>query len=114
MVVCDDVAAAAGIATALAKAYVDDELLPAVRIGMAYGPVLRVQGDYFGPTVNLASRLVGLAEPGGVVISEETYRVLNAESTVAATKLAPRRLKGIGWTATYALGRPDELPNVTR
>ena len=63
MVVCDDISAAAGIATALAKAYLDDELLPAVRIGMAYGPVLRVQGDYFGPTVNLASRLVGIADP---------------------------------------------------
>ena len=103
MVVCDDISAAAGIATALAKAYLDDELLPAVRIGMAYGPVLRVQGDYFGPTVNLASRLVGMADPGSVVISEETHRALSAESDLAATKLAPRRLKGIGWTATYAL-----------
>jgi adenylate cyclase len=103
MVVCDDISAAAGIATALAQAYLDDELLPAVRIGMAYGPVLRVQGDYFGPTVNLASRLVGMADPGSVVISEETHRALSAESDLAATKLAPRRLKGIGWTATYAL-----------
>lgn len=38
-----------------------------VRAGIAYGPVLAQDGDYFGSTVNLASRLVALAEPGQVL-----------------------------------------------
>ncbi len=38
-----------------------------VRAGIAFGPVLAQDGDYFGSTVNLASRLVALAEPGQVL-----------------------------------------------
>jgi adenylate cyclase len=107
MVVCDDISAAADIATRLSRAYTDDELLPAVRVGMAYGPVLSVQGDYFGPTVNLASRLVSMARPGSVVISEDTQRALGATSAHEATKLRTRRLKGLGWTALFVLTPPD-------
>jgi adenylate cyclase len=109
MLVCDDLFAAANIATSLARAYTDDELLPAVRVGMAYGPVLSVQGDYFGPTVNLASRLVGIAQPGSVVISEDTQRALGASSAYEATKLRTRRLKGIGLTPLFVL-KPPESP----
>ena len=38
-----------------------------VRAGVAYGRVLAQDGDYFGPPVNLASRLVAVAQPGEVV-----------------------------------------------
>jgi sigma-B regulation protein RsbU (phosphoserine phosphatase) len=103
MVVCEDVDAAIGVATALAKAYADDELLPDVRVGMAYGPVLRVQGDYFGPTVNLASRLVGIAGPGAVIISDDARRALGTESQFQPTELRPRRLKDIGWTVCWVV-----------
>ena len=34
------------------------------RGGMGFGDVAMVHGDYFGPVVNLAARLVGLADPG--------------------------------------------------
>ena len=103
MVVCEDIEAAIGVASALAKTYADDELLPDVRVGMAYGPVLAVQGDYFGPTVNLASRLVGIAGPGAVIISDEARRALGTESRFQPTELRPRRLKGIGWTVCWVV-----------
>jgi class 3 adenylate cyclase len=38
-----------------------------VRAGLAYGSVLAQDGDYFGTPVNLASRLVAIAEPGQVL-----------------------------------------------
>lgn len=38
-----------------------------VRVGIAFGTLLAQEGDYFGPMVNLASRLVALAEPGTVL-----------------------------------------------
>ena len=38
-----------------------------VRAGISYGLVLAQDGDYFGSTVNLASRLVALAEPSQVL-----------------------------------------------
>jgi adenylate cyclase len=43
------------------------EGLPPLRIGLAAGPVVTRDGDYFGPVVNLASRLTELAAPGEVL-----------------------------------------------
>lgn len=40
-----------------------------VRAGIAYGSVLVQDGDYFGTPVNLASRLVALAQPGQVLLA---------------------------------------------
>jgi glycerol-3-phosphate dehydrogenase (NAD(P)+) len=70
MFVAEDPVAAATIALALADAYADDELLADVRVGLATGPVLVQDGDYFGPVVNLAKRIVDVANPGSVVVSE--------------------------------------------
>jgi class 3 adenylate cyclase len=38
-----------------------------VRVGLGYGEVLAIGGDYFGNTVNLAARLVAAAEPGQIL-----------------------------------------------
>jgi len=43
-----------------------NDLLP-VRVGMAAGDVVVRDGDYFGAPVNLAARLLALAEPGEVL-----------------------------------------------
>ena len=40
-----------------------------VRVGLAFGDVVAMHGDYFGPTVNLAARLVAVAQPSTVVVS---------------------------------------------
>lgn len=42
--------------------------LPPVRVGLACGPVLRAYADYFGRTVNIASRLCDAAGPGEVLV----------------------------------------------
>ncbi len=47
-----------------------------VRAGLAYGSVLAQDGDYFGPAVNLASRLVAVAEPGQVLATRELVDLL--------------------------------------
>ena len=71
MFVCDDPLAAARIALGLAGRCAEDDLLPDVRVGVVWGPVLVQDGDFFGPVVNLASRMVTLAHPGAVLISDE-------------------------------------------
>jgi sigma-B regulation protein RsbU (phosphoserine phosphatase) len=96
------------VATALANSYADEELLPDARVGMAYGPVLAAQGDFFGPTVNLASRLVAVAPPGVVVVSDEARLALEAETQRRLTQFGPRRLKGIGWTTSW-VAEPSDL-----
>jgi adenylate cyclase len=43
----------------------------AARAGLAYGPVLRRAGDYFGLPVNLAQYLTKMARPGAVLATSE-------------------------------------------
>ncbi|GAB07415.1 adenylate cyclase [Gordonia amarae] len=60
---------AAVIGTSL-QALADDDILPAIRVGLARGHVLSRLGDVFGEPVNIASRLCGSAYPGTVLVDE--------------------------------------------
>ena len=42
--------------------------LPPLRVGVAFGPMLRAYADYFGRTVNIASRLSDTARAGEVLV----------------------------------------------
>ena len=64
MFVAEDTAQAATIALRLTERTGTDEVLPLARAGLACGTVLARDGDYYGPVVNLAHRLVELARPG--------------------------------------------------
>lgn len=66
----------------------DPSLTP--RGGMAHGPVLAKVGDYFGSTVNLASRLVDQAVPGEILVTDR----LAAESGLVLEPAGRRMLKG--------------------
>jgi adenylate cyclase len=44
------------------------------RIGISAGPVIVQEGDYFGRTVNLASRIADYARPNEVLVSEEARK----------------------------------------
>ncbi len=44
--------------------------LPAVRAGIASGPATLRSGDYYGNSVNLASRVTGIARPASVLCTE--------------------------------------------
>src|SRR5579862_1170162 len=70
MFAVEDAAFAADIAIALVEACARADDLPDVRIGLASGPTLAWEGDLYGPTVNLASRLVTLARAATVLVSE--------------------------------------------
>ena len=51
--------------------------LPKLRVGIAFGDVIVRRGDFYGPTVNLASRLVSAAEPGTVLADADLYQRLS-------------------------------------
>ena len=99
----DTPAIAAEIALALVDAYAGDAALPELRVGLALGPVLSFEGDLFGPTVNLASRLVNIARPGTVLISDELAVRLHDAPAFTLRSLRPLRLKGIGRAHVWVL-----------
>ncbi|MGH9302597.1 MAG: adenylate/guanylate cyclase domain-containing protein, partial [Acidimicrobiales bacterium] len=112
MYVADDVVQAARIAISLAEAYADDEVLSEVRVGLAYGSVLARDGDYYGPVVNLASRMVNITRPGRILISQEVFDALNevaeenGEVEFGFKSLRMRYLKDIGRVNMWSLTRP--------
>lgn len=103
MVVCDDPAAATAMACRLVQICAEDEDLPDLRVGLAHGPVLAIANDYFGTTVNLASRLTGIARPGTILASDSVHDAVPELANGRWARLRVRRIKGIGWAAVWAL-----------
>ena len=62
--------AACRIGLEVCRAAAEDEVLPPARGAVGIGLATPREGDYFGPLVNLLSRLVKAAAPGGVVVTE--------------------------------------------
>ena len=87
---------AAAIALDLVDTMAEDDLLPDVRVGMAFGPVLSRLGDVFGTTVNRASRLTSVAPAGGVLVDDALATALATFSGFDTTALRRRTLRGIG------------------
>lgn len=76
---------------------------PAVRVGIAVGPATTRGGDWFGTTVNVASRVTNLAKPGRIVATEA---VQEQTRQWGWSRKRRRGLKGIeGRVRLYALDR---------
>ncbi len=66
------------------------------RIGIHSGDVVgEADGDVMGDGVNIAARLEGMAEPGGIVLSEDAYRQVRDRLPAQFTDLGERELKNI-------------------
>ena len=75
------------------------------RAGVTVGTALALDGDYFGPIVNLAARLAALADAGQVLASEEVVERLDDRRSV--TPLGPQRIRGFAEPVPVArLDRP--------
>jgi TolB-like protein/class 3 adenylate cyclase len=66
-----------------------------LRIGIHVGDVEEAGGDIFGDAVNVASRVVPLAEPGGVCISDHVATHVRSKVPYPLERLSPRNLKGV-------------------
>ena len=62
---------------------------PPVRVGVHTGPAVNRDGDWFGTTVNVASRLCSAAGDGEVLVSEDSRE---AAGQMPKIELAERRL----------------------
>ena len=94
MLVSADAEATLGAALRLIEAAEGEgEEFPFLRAGLAYGPTLAQSGDYYGRSVNLASRITAMARPGSVLVDEATKEA--ADGAFHYSFAGERRLKGI-------------------
>ncbi len=66
-----------------------------LRIGIHIGDIISEEGDIFGDGVNIAARLEGIAQPGGVSISEDAWRQVQGKVTADFVDAGEHNLKNI-------------------
>ncbi|MGV7218851.1 adenylate/guanylate cyclase domain-containing protein [Bradyrhizobium sp. UFLA05-112] len=75
------------------------------RIGINLGDILIEGDDILGDGVNVAARLEGIAEPGGICISSSAYEQVREKVAVEFTDLGEQTLKNIARPVhAYAVG----------
>jgi adenylate cyclase len=70
MFVSPEPAPLVGVALDLVAAF-EEQGLPSLRAGIAFGPAVIRAGDFYGNSVNLASRVTGIARAGSVLCTQE-------------------------------------------
>jgi adenylate cyclase len=82
------------------------------RIGINLGDVIVEGNNLFGDGVNIAARLEGLAEPGGICVSGDVYRHVRGRLAVGFEDLGEQEMKNIiepvrVYRVDMAPGRPE-------
>jgi adenylate cyclase len=104
--VADDPVAAGRIGLRLAEVQQQDDF-PDLRVGLAYGKVMRRLGDVFGPVVNIASRLTSVARPGRVLIDREMHAALKPlEDQFRVRRGRTTTVRGYSRLDTWSLRAP--------
>ena len=65
------------------------------RVGINVGDVLTDGDDILGDSVNIAARLEGIAEPGGICLSAAAYEQVRGKLEIAVTDMGEQDLKNI-------------------
>jgi adenylate cyclase len=119
--VVDAMQCAARIQTGLAKknANVPEELQMDWRIGINVGDVIVEGDDIYGDGINIASRLEGLAEPGGICISRDVFTQVKNKVDLGFESLGEQTIKNISEPVLVfrvelspgaTMRRPEEKP----
>jgi pimeloyl-ACP methyl ester carboxylesterase len=78
------------------------------RVGINLGDIVFEEGDVFGDAVNVASRLEGLSEPGGVCVSDVVHQLVGDRVGVMFHDLGSQRIKNISRPVRVWQWTPDE------
>ena len=109
MLVSAEPAALVDTALRLVEAAGGQDGLPAIRAGIAYGPAVNRWGDWYGSTVNVASRLTSRARPLSVLTTEAVRQA--ADGGYEWSFAGEKRLKGLSAPLrTYRARRISPTP----
>jgi len=87
------------------------------RMGVHIGDVVEeADGDLMGDGVNIAARLEGVAEPGKICLSEDSYRQVKSRLDLAVDDLGSKSLKNIAepirvYSLRAGAAAPDKRPS---
>jgi adenylate cyclase len=88
---------------------VEKAQMPALRAGIASGPALQRAGDFYGHSVNVASRVTGVARPGSVLATEDIKEAAGTDFEFSFA--GKHRLKGVKEPLPlFRARRPEETP----
>jgi class 3 adenylate cyclase len=91
----DAVLCAIAVQRAAAAAAAPPERPIRLRVGINVGDVLADGDDILGDNVNIAARLEGIAEPGGICLSAAAYEQIRGRLEIAVADLGEQDLKNI-------------------
>src|SRR4051812_3805477 len=85
------------------------------RIGLTIGDVIQREGDLLGDGVNVASRLQGLAAPGGICVSRSVHEQVADKLSVVFSDLGLQEVKNIprpvyAYNVQLETGSAEHLP----
>ncbi len=112
MYVADDPHVAVEIALRLTERTAGDDQLPEARAGVDLGAAVTRDGDYYGPAVNLAHRLVEVARPGTVLVSGSVHHAVIDNPEFAWSRMRVRRIRDIGRIETFSVRSGDRSTTV--
>ncbi len=97
----------------------DDERRIRYRVGINLGDVVFDDDDIFGDGVNVAARLEGLAEPGGVCISDIVHQTISDRVPEPFRDMGGQRIKNISrpiqvWQWTPDTPKERKTPDVAQ
>lgn len=98
--VCQFAAADAALRAACAMQSAAQQVAPrvpgrlAIKVGLNFGAVVLKGADVFGDTVNVCARLVGMANPGQVLTTQQTVGELSRALRLRCRPLYPVKMKG--------------------
>ena len=85
------------------------------RVGIHVGDIIVDENDIFGDAVNIAARLEGIAEPGGVCISDDAQRQIRGKVDIGFDDMGLQTLKNIAepmraWRMQTGAASASSLP----
>jgi adenylate cyclase len=87
----------------------EKEGFPLARVGLDTGPAVERNGDWFGSTVNTASRVTSAANAGELLMTERTRHAVAGVTRVELSARGRHRLKGLPEHALFGEACPPRF-----